>query len=56
MDMNIGNSIFLNKTPSQKLVLAPGAIIRGNTVPSPVKTRPVMKNLVLSAHTCKDPP
>ena len=32
MDMKIGNSIFLNKAPPQKMVLAPGAIIRGNTV------------------------
>ena len=30
MDMKIGNSIFLNKAPPQKLVLAPNAIIRGN--------------------------
>ena len=32
MDMKIGISIFINKAPPQKLVLAPGAIIRGNTV------------------------
>ena len=32
MDMKIGISIFINKAPPQKLVLAPSAIIRGNTV------------------------
>ena len=32
MDIKIGISIFINKAPPQKLVLAPGAIIRGNTV------------------------
>ena len=32
MDVKIGISIFLNKAPPQKLFLAPGAIIRGNTV------------------------
>ena len=28
----IGISTFINKPPPQKLVLAPGAIVRGNTV------------------------
>ena len=32
MDMKIGNSTFLNKAPPQKLVLAPGASFRINTV------------------------
>ena len=33
MDIKIGISIFINKAaPTQKLVLPPGAIIRGNTV------------------------
>ena len=32
MDMKLGISILLNVTP-QKLVMAPGAIFRGNTVP-----------------------
>ena len=30
--MKIGISIFINKLPPEKLVLAPGAIIWGNTV------------------------
>ena len=30
--MKIGIFIFINMAPHQKLVLAPGAIIRGNTV------------------------
>ena len=32
MDMKISISIFINKITPQKLVLVPGAIIRGNTV------------------------
>ena len=28
----MGNSIFLNKAPPQKLIMAPGAKTRGNTV------------------------
>ena len=32
MDVELGILILLNMTPPQKLVLAPGAIIRGNTV------------------------
>ena len=32
MDMKLGILILLNTAPSQKLVLAPSAIFRGNTV------------------------
>ena len=32
MDVKLGILILLNMAPLQKLVLAPGAIIRGNTV------------------------
>ena len=32
MHVKIGISTFANKASPQKLVLAPGAIIRGNTV------------------------
>ena len=32
MDVKLGILILLNMAPPQKLVLAPGAIIRGNTV------------------------
>ena len=35
MDMKIGASIFTNMAPPKKLVLASGAIIRGNTVHVP---------------------
>ena len=32
MDVKLGILIILNMAPPQKLVLAPGAIIRGNTI------------------------